>query len=79
MNQMELSERLWNLATRIGNVVDALPDTRMGRHVAGQLVRSDASSALECECSGRLDRSSEIVKSGIGHLKSEISILRIST
>ena len=79
MNQMELSERLWNLATRIGNVVDALPDTRMGRHVAGQLVRSDASSALECECSGRFDRSSEIVKSGIGHLKSEISILRIST
>ena len=26
-------------AARIGKVVDALPDTRLGRHVAGQLVR----------------------------------------
>ena len=35
----ELSDRLWRLAARIGKVVDALPDTRLGRHVAGQLVR----------------------------------------
>ena len=28
---------------RIGHVVDALPDTRMGRHVAGQLVRCGTS------------------------------------
>ena len=34
----ELSERLWDFAARIGKVVDALPDTRLGRHVAGQLV-----------------------------------------
>jgi four helix bundle protein len=35
----ELSDRLWKFAARIGKVVNALPDTRLGRHVAGQLVR----------------------------------------
>lgn len=39
MTPDELSERLWRFAARIGKVVDALPDTRLGRHVAGQLVR----------------------------------------
>ena len=41
---VELSERLWDFAARIGKVVDALPDTRVGRHVAGQLVRSGTSA-----------------------------------
>lgn len=40
----ELSERLWDFAARVGKVVDALPDTRVGRHVAGQLVRSGTSA-----------------------------------
>ena len=40
MTADELSERLWKFAARIGKVVDALPDTRLGRHVTGQLVRS---------------------------------------
>jgi len=40
MTPDDLSDRLWNFAARIGKVVDALPDTRLGRHVAGQLVRS---------------------------------------
>ena len=44
MNHAELSERLWRFAARIGNVVDALPDTRLGRHVAGQLVRCGTSA-----------------------------------
>jgi four helix bundle protein len=39
MTPDELSDRLWNFAARIGKVVDALPNTRLGRHVAGQLVR----------------------------------------
>lgn len=39
MNPEELSERFLDFAVRTGNVVDALPDTRRGRHVAGQLVR----------------------------------------
>jgi four helix bundle protein len=39
MTPYELSERLWQFAARVGKVVDSLPDTRVGRHVAGQLVR----------------------------------------
>ena len=45
MTDEELSERLWEFAVRIGKVVDALPDTRLGRHVAGQLVRCGTSPA----------------------------------
>ena len=45
MTPEELSERLWDFAARIGKMVDALPDTRLGRHVAGQLVRCGTSSA----------------------------------
>ena len=39
MTPDELSDRLWKFAARIGKVVDALPNPRLGRHVAGQLVR----------------------------------------
>jgi four helix bundle protein len=39
MTPDELSDRLWRFAARIGKAVDALPDSRLGRHVAGQLVR----------------------------------------
>jgi four helix bundle protein len=41
----ELAERLIDFAARIGKVVDALPDTRMGRHVASQLVRCGTAAA----------------------------------
>ena len=40
-----LEERLLDFAARAGMVVDALPDTRMGRHVAGQLVRCGTAPA----------------------------------
>ena len=40
-----LSERLWQFAARIAKVVDALPETRVGRHVAGQIVRSGIAAA----------------------------------
>ena len=39
MTPQELSDRLWQFAARVAKVVDALPDTRTGRHVAGQLIR----------------------------------------
>ena len=39
MTPEDLSERRWKFAARVGKVVEALPDTRLGRHVAGQLVR----------------------------------------
>ena len=36
----ELSERLLLFAVRIGKLVNALPANRLGRHVAGQLIRA---------------------------------------
>ena len=44
MNPEELSGRLWKFAARVGKVVDALPDPRVGRHLAGQLVRCGTSA-----------------------------------
>ena len=49
MTPEELSERLLDFAVRVGKVVDSLPDTRMGRHVAGQLVRCGTSPAPNYE------------------------------
>ena len=40
MTPSELSDRLWRFAAEVGKLVDALPDSRLGRHVANQLVRS---------------------------------------
>ena len=39
----QLSERLLDFAARVGKLVDALPKSRLGRHIAGQLVRSGTS------------------------------------
>src|SRR5213075_192032 len=49
MTSEELADRLINFAARVGNVVDALPDTRMGRHIGSQLVRSGTSPAPNYE------------------------------
>jgi four helix bundle protein len=49
MTPDELADRLLNFAARCGKVVDALPDTRLGRHVAGQLVRSGTAPAPNYE------------------------------
>ena len=39
-----LSERLLDFAVAVGKIIDELPDTRLGRHIAGQLVRCGTSS-----------------------------------
>ncbi|TWU18638.1 four helix bundle protein [Allorhodopirellula heiligendammensis] len=49
MKPDDLSERLLDLAARVGKVVDALPETRLGKHIAGQLVRSGTSPAPNYE------------------------------
>lgn len=41
----QLLERLLDFAAGAGKLVDALPDTRLARHVAGQLVRCSTSPA----------------------------------
>lgn len=49
MSPDELSDRLMDASVRVGKVVDALPDTRLGRHVAGQLVRCGTSAGPNYE------------------------------
>ncbi len=41
----DLEDRLLEFKARIGKRMEVLPDTRLGRHVAGQLVRSGTSPA----------------------------------
>jgi|SRR3954453_8589062 four helix bundle protein len=59
MTREELSERLWDFAARAAKVVDSLPETRVGRHVAGQLVRCGTAPAPNydegCNAESRAD------------------------
>ena len=41
----DIEERMLEFAARVGKPVAALPETRLGRHIAGQLVRSRTSPA----------------------------------
>jgi four helix bundle protein len=41
----DLADRLLEFAARVGKVVDALPETRLGRHIAGQFVRCGTAAA----------------------------------
>lgn len=59
MDPDELSDRRLSFATRVGKVVDALPETRLGRYIAGQLVRCATSPAANyqegCAAESRAD------------------------
>src|SRR3954467_9629593 len=61
MNQNELSDRLWSFAARVGKIVDALPETRLGRHVAGQLVRCGTSAPPNYDESGAAESRDDFV------------------
>lgn len=61
MTQSDLSERLWDFAAHVGKIVDALPDTRLGRHVAGQLVRCGTSAAPNYDESGAAESRADFV------------------
>ena len=41
----ELENRLIDIAVRIINVIEALPNTKVGNHIGGQLLRSGTSPA----------------------------------
>jgi four helix bundle protein len=45
----ELSERLLEFAARCGKVVDALPPTKLGSHIASQLVRAGTAPGAHYE------------------------------
>ncbi|MFW5705389.1 MAG: four helix bundle protein [Bacteroidota bacterium] len=46
MNQQELEDRLINFAAVVIDMVDMLPASIAGKHLAGQLIRSGTSPAL---------------------------------
>jgi four helix bundle protein len=45
MEPLDLEDRLIDFAVRVVNVVEALPDSKAGNHIARQLVRSGTSPA----------------------------------
>ena len=49
MTKEELSDRLLDFAARTGKVIDAIPESRLGRHIVGQLVRCGTSPAPNYE------------------------------
>jgi four helix bundle protein len=49
MTPEQLSERLLIFAAKIGKLAERLPNTRFGRHIAGQLIRSGTSPAPNYE------------------------------
>jgi four helix bundle protein len=62
----EMEDRLIDFALRVGTLVDALPETRRGRHIAGQLVRCGSSPAPNYgEADGAESRNDFIHKLGI--------------
>jgi four helix bundle protein len=46
MNKFDLEERLINFAVMIVEICENMPDTRASNHLAGQLIRSGTSPAL---------------------------------
>src|SRR6266705_514403 len=81
MNPGELSERLWQFAARVGKVVDALPDTRLGRHIAGQLIRCGTAAPPNydegCAAESRADFAHEL-SIGLKELKETRGWLRFT-
>lgn len=61
MDQNELSDRLWDFAARVGRIVEALPDTRLGRHVAGQLVRCGTAAPPNYDESGAAESRDDFI------------------
>jgi four helix bundle protein len=49
MTSKDLSDRLLNFAVRVGKVVDALRETKLGRHISRQLVRCGTSAGPNYE------------------------------
>ena len=61
MQQDNLSQRLWDFAARVGKVVDALPETRMARHVAGQLTRCGTAAPPNYDESGAAESRDDFI------------------
>ena len=44
--KFDLEDRLIDFVLSVDDIVEELPDTRLGRHIAGQMIRSGSSPAL---------------------------------
>ena len=47
MNAKEFSEGLGDFATDVARIDESIPDTRVGRHIAGQLILKTAVQSAE--------------------------------
>ncbi len=45
-NKYDLEDRLIDFVLTIDNIVEKLPQTKLGKHIAGQMIRSGSSPAL---------------------------------
>jgi four helix bundle protein len=76
----ELSDRLLDFAARCGKVADAQTQTRLGRHVAGQLVRCGTSPAPNVEVAGAAESVRDFVHKlsiGLKELRESRVFLRL--
>ncbi len=65
-NGFDLQERLIELSVRVSQICESLPPTRVGKHVAGQLVRcGTAPAALHAEAQAAESRKDFIHKLGL--------------
>ena len=46
MKKYDLEDRFIDFTIRISNIVDEIDDSKLGTHIAGQLIRSSGSPAL---------------------------------
>ena len=46
MKKIDLEDRFIDFTIRISNVVDEIDNSKLGTHIAGQLIRSGSSPAL---------------------------------
>ena len=66
MKSKDIEDRMLEFAVRIGRVVNSLPENRLGRHIANQLIRSGTSPAANyAEASAAESKKDFIHKLGI--------------
>ena len=78
--EFDLEDRLIDLAVRIIKIADSLPKNKVGKHIAGQLIRSGTSPAANyAEAQGAESRADFIhkIKLGLKELRETNVWLRI--
>jgi len=71
MNKDELKQRVKNFALRVMKLVDALPDTAVGRAIGNQLIRSGTSVGANYRAACRGRSTAEFI-ARIGNVEEEV-------